>query len=94
MFGTSNSTITQNKISGTQFDPGMEMFGVTSTTIGSNIINNTGASAIYIDDFGSGGNTIKANTILEAPCAIQEASVSGDVLSPNTLLGVVATTCP
>lgn len=92
VYAVSNGTITQNKISGSY--QGMLMYGVKSTTVQGNIINNSGGPAIYVDDFGPGGNTIKGNTILEAPCGISQGSAVGDILSPNTLLGVVATTCP
>jgi parallel beta-helix repeat protein len=93
MYNVNNGTITQNKISGSY--NGVLMYGVKSTTVQANIINNSNGTAIHVDDFGSaGGNTIKGNTILETPCGLSQGSAIGDVLSPNTLLGVVATTCP
>lgn len=89
----SHATITQNKISGGSY--GVLLNGAATSTVQSNMINHTATAAIYDNDHGSaGGNTIKGNTVLEAPCGLSQGSAIGDILGPNTLLGVVVTTCP
>jgi len=89
----SNNIITQNKISGGSY--GVYLNGAAVGKVQSNLIDHTSTAGIYDNDDGSAGaNTIKGNTVLEAPCGLSQGSAIGDILGPNTLLGVVATTCP
>ncbi len=88
-----NTTITNNKVTGTQIFDGIDLCS-SSNTVRSNNIYGSAESGVHMDDTcGSGNsNTVTGNTINEACAGVLLGSGTGNTSSPNTYLNVVNTT--
>jgi parallel beta-helix repeat protein len=88
------TTITGNKIIGTQIFDGIDLCSNKNTATG-NVINSSTEAGIHMDDScGSTGNsnTAKGNTINEACAAVLTGSgTTGNVDTPNTMFNVINT---
>jgi hypothetical protein len=88
-----NTTITSNKVTGTQIFDGIDLCS-SSNTVKTNSIYGSTESGIHVDDTcGSGNsNTVTGNTINEACAGVLLGTGSSNTTSPNTYLNVVNTT--
>jgi hypothetical protein len=88
-----NTTITSNKISGTQLFDAIDLCS-NSNTAKSNTIYGSAQSGVHADDScGSGNNnTVTNNTINEACAGILLGTGTGTISSPNTFFNVTNTT--
>jgi hypothetical protein len=91
-----NNTITGNRINGGSAGVSLvfEGFANTGNVIRANFLFNTNIGVTINDGGAPGGNTITNNSMIEANCGVETGNSTGDTLTPNNLLGVVATTCP
>jgi hypothetical protein len=88
-----NTTITSNKVSGTQVFDAIDLCSSTNK-VQSNTIYGSAESAVHSDDScGSGNNnSITDNTINEACAGVLLGTGTGTTYSPNTYLNVTNTT--
>jgi hypothetical protein len=88
-----NTTITANKVSGTQIFDAIDVCS-NSNTVKSNTIYGSAESGVHVDDScGSGNNnTVTNNTINEACAGILLGTGTGTAYSPNTFYNVTKTT--
>ena len=93
-FLADDTTITENKITGTQIFDGIDLCSNGNTATGNDIDSSTEAGIHMDDSCGSTGNsnTAKSNTINEACAGVLTGSgTSGNVDTPNTMFNVINT---